>query len=190
MASSGLLQQINYTKPYREKRLNAGLWVIDHPESMPEMVAYSFDPGFKRSMQALWGLEFICRIKLELFYPHLDAFFNYLPTVKEHNILRALSFICELVSIAYYKKRDPVLGDGFTQKHKTVMTECCFDWLITRQKVACQVRAMTALYFLGTEFEWLHPELQQIIQQNIHQGSAGYEARGRHTLEKINRFKS
>jgi len=48
---------------------------------------------------------------------------------------------------------------------------------------------MTVLYFLGTEFEWIHPELEQIIEKNIHQGSAGYKSRGQHTLENIRNFR-
>ena len=66
------------------------------------------------------------------------------------------------------------------------MAECCFDWLISDQKVACQVRAMTSLYYLGTEFNWIHPELKTIIEQNIHQGSAGYKARGKKIIQLIN----
>ena len=58
------------------------------------------------------------------------------------------------------------------------------------QKVACQVHAMTALYFLGTEYDWIHPDLEQIVQQNIHNGSAGYKARGRHILENISKFRA
>ncbi len=188
MASNALLEQLDYVKPYRKDRLRVGLWVIDHPEFMPELVRYSFDPEFEKSMQALWGLEFVGRFKLELFYPHLDSFFHYLPGVSAHPILRALSFMCELVAIAYYKNQDPILRDAFTSKHKTVMTECCFDWLITDQKVACQVRAMTALYYLGTEFKWIHVELEQILRQKMNSGSAGYKARGRHIKRLIAKF--
>ncbi|MGB0788706.1 MAG: adenylosuccinate lyase, partial [Marinirhabdus sp.] len=74
------------------------------------------------------------------------------------------------------------------QKHKETMTENCFDWLITPQKVACQARAMTALYFLGTEMAWVHPELKTIIETNLHKGSAGYQNRGAKTIEKILKY--
>jgi hypothetical protein len=188
MASNLLLEQLDYVKPYRKDRLRVGLWAIDHPESMPELVRYSFDPSHEKSMQALWGLEFVGRLKLELLYPHLDDLINYLPKVNAHNILRAVSFMCELIAIAYYKNQDPYLGDAFTAKHKTVMTECCFDWLITDQKVACQVRAMTALYHLGTEFDWIHSELEQILRQKMISSSAGYKARGKHISRLIAKF--
>jgi len=96
--------------------------------------------------------------------------------------------LCELLVLQYYKKKAPDLVALFLEKYKSEMIECSFDWLITDQKVACQVRAMTALYYLGTEFDWIHPELQQIIQQNIHSGSGAYKARGRSVLAQIAKF--
>lgn len=189
MASKILLRQLNYEKPYREDRLRVGLWVIDHPEHMPELVAISLDPDSDRSMQALWGLEFVCRLKLELFYPHLDLFFGYLPGEKNHSRLRALSFICELIAIAYYNKKDKVLGDTFTPSQKKIMAECCFDWMITQQKVACKVRAMTALSYLGSEFPWILDELEPMIRENMPVSSAGYQARGKQVLKQIAKFK-
>jgi len=69
------------------------------------------------------------------------------------------------------------------------MTTCCFDWLITEQKVACQAYSMDALYLLGTEIDWIHPELEITLEQNIHHRSAAYKARGRITLEKIRKVR-
>ena len=96
--------------------------------------------------------------------------------------------ICEKLMIAYYKKKDVRIIKALTIAHKSTITECCFDWLITDQKVACKVYSMAALFFLGTEYDWIHPELKMIIENNIHQGSAAYKARGRMTLEKITNF--
>lgn len=65
------------------------------------------------------------------------------------------------------------------------MTECCFNWLITEQKVACQVPAMTCLALLGMESNWIHEELKQILIKNIPNKSAGYKARARKVLKEI-----
>ncbi|MEM7187320.1 MAG: hypothetical protein AAF466_11740, partial [Bacteroidota bacterium] len=145
MASEALLEQLNYEKPYRKDRLRVGLWVVDHPEFMEELVSISLDKEADRSMQALWGLEFVCRNHLALLYPHLDNFFTQLPKETNDSRLRALSFICELLAVAYYKDKDDLLSEALSEAHKQTMTECCFDWMITQQKVACKVRAMTAL---------------------------------------------
>ncbi len=92
--------------------------------------------------------------------------------------------------VAYYKTKDPVIIKAILPKHKETITECCFDWMITDQKVACKVYSMLALYFLGTEFDWIHPELKTIIEANIYEGSAAYKARGKYTLAQIQKFTS
>lgn len=189
MSEQDLMKQLDYAKPHRVKRLNVATWVMDHPEFMEQLVSIAFNPQHEKRMQALWGLEFVCRYKLEMLYPFLPEFFAHLPQAKGDNVLRAISFICELIALACYKKKDPVLGDVFSRDQKELMTEYCFDWLITEQKVACKVRAMTALYHLGTEFDWIHPELLQILEKDMHDGSAGYKARGRHTMELIDKLK-
>ena len=83
-----------------------------------------------------------------------------------------------------------MVAEALTMKHKEIMTECGFDWLITNQKVACEAYSIHALYLLGTEIDWIHPELKTIIEQNIHQKSAGYKSQGRKILEKIKKHNS
>lgn len=191
MSSSELFQYINYPTALRKNRLRGARWVLAHPDSISELLDYSFtESQDELSHKAAWVLEFVCLEDLALLYPHLDDFFGGLRQVKKHQSVRALAHICELLAIQQYKKKDGTLAEVFSENHKIEMIECSFDWLISDQKVACQVRAMTALYYLGTEFEWIHPELEQIIQQNIHHGSGGYKTRGRNTLEKIAKFKS
>ncbi len=185
MSDSGLLQQLSYTKAYRKNRLEAAHWVIDHPETFSELLTYCLTAKDELSCKAAWVLEFVYLEQPDLLLPHLDLFFEKLPTITRDQILRPLAHICELIAILYYKKKEENIGSYFSEAHKKIMVECCFDWLITNKKIACQARAMTALFYLGTEFEWIHPELKQIIEQNIHVGSAGYKARGKNTIKQI-----
>ena len=69
------------------------------------------------------------------------------------------------------------------------MLACCFDWLITNQKVAAEAYAMETLYLLGTEIDWIHSELVIIIEQHINTKTAAYKARGRITIEKIKKYR-
>tara|TARA_R100001369_G_scaffold88209_1_gene124447 strand:+ start:1385 stop:1972 length:588 start_codon:yes stop_codon:yes gene_type:complete len=188
MSSSELLQQLSYTKAYRKNRLDAAHWVIAHPETFGELLTYCLTAKDDLSYKAAWVLEFVYLEKPELLLPHLDFFFEKLPTITRDQTLRPLAHICEMITISYYKKEEEELRLQFTEAHKKTMTECCFDWLITDKKIACQARAMTVLFHLGTEFEWIHPELQQIIEQNIYLGSAGYKARGKNTIKQIIAF--
>jgi hypothetical protein len=180
-----LENQLNYINAARIHRLKAANWVLIHPETFEELLHFCFKNDIDVSHKANWVLEFVCLQKLELLFPYLDYFFENLSSVKVDSSVRPLSHICELLSIQYYKKSNPELIEVFSEKHKELMIENCFDWLITNQKVACEVRAMTCLFYLGTEKDWIHPELKTIINQNIHMSSPGYKARGEKILKKI-----
>ena len=72
-----------------------------------------------------------------------------------------------------------------SQEHKEKIIEACFDWLIRDEKIAVKVYSMNSLYFLGTEFDWIHPELVQILEKNYPTGSKGYQARSRSIFDRI-----
>jgi hypothetical protein len=177
---------LDYKTATRANRQNAAQWILNNMESFPLLLEYSFKRSDDIAHKAAWVLEFICRKQLDYLYPHLDFFVENLSKVNKDQIIRPMAHLCELLCIEFYQKKSGKLTNIFSEKHKIKMIESCFDWLISDQKVACHVRAMTALCFLGTEFGWIHLELRQIIQQNIPYRSAGYKARGKHTLEQIN----
>lgn len=87
-------------------------------------------------------------------------------------------------SITIKKKSDII--KHLTKKHKEKITEVCFDWMISEEKVTVKAYSMNSLYFLGTEFDWIHPELKTIIERDYSSQSAGFKARSRHILIKIN----
>ncbi|KAA3623236.1 MAG: hypothetical protein DWP94_06430 [Flavobacterium sp.] len=187
MTHPDLVNQLNYQKAYRENRLKAAQWVLAHPHTFRQLLTYCFEDPTELSYKAAWAFEFVYLEEPALLYPHFQYFFNKLPSVKMDQILRPMAHVCEMICIKYYKKQEPAIREHFSKENKNTLTECAFDWLITDQKVACQVRAMTCLYYLGTEFNWIHPELKQILESNIHKGSAGYKSRARKTLEQISR---
>ena len=185
--NSILFKQLNYDKAYRRNRLTAAQWVLDHPVCFEELLAFCFAKEQNEiSHKAAWVLEFVCLEKLSLLYSHIDYFVKNLSEIKKHQSLRSLSHICELLAIAYYKNKEVGIKKVLLKAHKVEMTECCFDWLISDQKVACKVRAMTVLYYLGTEIDWIHAELLQIIKQGMQVHSAAYKARGKHILMLLN----
>jgi hypothetical protein len=190
MSSEILLEKLNYKRAYRKTRLEVAAWVLDHPETFPVLLDACFSSENELAYKATWILEFVCKENLSLLYPHFEEFFKQIPTVESDQALRPLAKICEMIALSCYKEKDPKLKSVFTANHRKAMIECCFDWLITDQKVACKVFAMHALYYLGTEFKWIHPELQLIISENIHHGSPAYKARGRFVLSKIDRLSS
>lgn len=176
---------LDYGKAYRENRMRAAQWVLEHPESFPKLLEIGFSQYPEKAHKALWAFEFVCLERPEILYPHFDIFFSRLGHVTGDSSVRPLAHICEKIVIDYYKKKNSDVKKNFLKPHKEQLTEVCFDWLITDQKVACQARAMVCLYFLGTEFDWIHTELRAILERNLHQGSAGYKNRAEKILSKI-----
>ena len=183
-----LIDKLNFPRAYRKTRLDIAQWVIDHPETFSELLNICFKTDEKISYKAAWILEYVCAEKLEMLLPYLDVFFENIPKSHIDQAVRPFSKICLMLAKQYYLKKDDLVVKSLKQKHRQTMTECCFDWLITNQKVACQAYSMDALYLLGTEKEWIHPELIVVIEQSMNSKSAAYCARGRITLEKILKF--
>ncbi|WP_034258598.1 hypothetical protein [Altibacter lentus] len=185
MKSEALFKKLEHIKAYRQSRLEVAQWVLSHPETLPELLQYCYQVEDEISFRASWVLEFVCMEELSLLIPHFDLFFESLPRVKKDQALRPIAKICEMIAVANYKNREPKITAAFTNRHKEQMTSCCFDWLLGNEKVACKVYAMSGLYYLGTEFRWIHPELLRILTDNMHAHSAAYRARGKHLLKKL-----
>ena len=182
----GVREQMDYGKAYRENRMQAAQWILNHPESFQEVLEIGFENHPELSHRAWWAFEFACLERLDLLYPHFDYFFQNLGSVKGDSSVRPIAHISEVIVLHYYKKKDETLQKIFLQKHKESLTEVCFDWLITDQKVACQARAMLCLYYLGKELNWIHNELKVILERNIPMGSAGYKNRAAKILSALN----
>lgn len=183
-----LEEKLNYTKAYRQTRLDVAQWVLDRPESIQELIDFCFHTEDAISYKAAWILEFVCDAQLELLLPHLDYYLENLPKIHKDQALRPMAKVLQFLAIAYYKTKDPKVTKSLTRAHKEQIISCSFDWLITDQKVACKVYGMTALVHLGTEFEWIHPELKTIIEQHIHDALPAYKARGKYVLNRIRIF--
>ena len=189
MISETLAEKLKYTNAHRHVRLDVAAWVLDRPKSIPYLLEYCFKINDDISYKATWILEFVCLENLELIYPFLDNFFENLPKVYKHQAVRPLAKICEMLAVTYYKEKDTKLINILTSNHKETMTTCCFDWLISNQRVACEVYAMSTLYHLGTEIDWIHTELKTIIESNIMESTAGYKSRGKQVLRLIEKFR-
>ena len=181
-----LEEVLNYRTAHRENRMKAAQWVLDHPEHFEELLGYTFKHNEKVALKASWALEFVFLEKPELLYPHLDLFFSEIGQATHQSVIRPLAHISEILCIKYYKKKDPYLKGSFSQTHKQQLIGCCFDWLIGNHKVACKCRAMTCLYYLGSEQDWIYPELTHILNERIHRGTAGYKNRALKILEQLN----
>jgi len=173
---------LNHSKAKRNSFANL---ILDTPELLSELIDICYQVDHKISCKATWGLEFLCKKKLEQLLPQLNRFILLLPLVHQHPAVRPIAKICEYLILEYYQQKSKPIKANLNKKHRQNIAESCFDWLITDQKVAAKAYAITCLYFLGTEFEWIHPELKLILEQGYHNNSAAYKARARMILKKI-----
>ncbi len=185
MKNKQLIKKLSFRQAKRKNREEVAFWVLKNPEIIPVLLSSCFEEQKPLSHKAAWVLEIVCEHNVTLLQPHFIYFITHIQGIKDDQANRPYSKICFWVLVAHYKKRLFRL----TKKEKEILTEICFDWLITHQKVACEVFAMQSLLLLGKEFDWVYPELKTILEQNIPQKSVAYLSRGKKVLKEINNQK-
>jgi hypothetical protein len=189
MTKEELYNRLEYTDHSREKRTNMAAVIISEPDlitTLLQMISKVNDPI---SCKASWILERVIRKDIQYIYPHLDNFTTLLAKIKLDSAIRPMAKICEILIITHYSKTVNNSKDFVTNVHLERIASACFDWLIGSHKVAAKAYSMTSLFLLDLTFDWIHPELKMILEQNYASGSAAYKARARMTLKKIKSVK-
>ena len=185
MTKDELYNALSYVNHSREKRLYYANLVIDNPNLVKPLLDILFDVNNTISCRAAWVFEFMCGEKLETIIPHLDTFTQKISKVHLDSAVRPVAKICEYLIKANYSKDDHVIKSHLSELHKEKIIEACFDWMINDEKVAPKAYSMSSLYLLGTEYDWIYPELVIILERDFHTQSAAFKARARHILKKI-----
>jgi len=180
-----LYKELNYVDGSREKRLKYANLILSEPELLPELLEIIFMVDDSVSCKAAWVFEFACSKNLDLIIPHLDVFTEKLSKVYLDSTLRPLAKISELLATAYYSKQTTKFKSALQLRHHENIIEACFDWLINDGKIAPKAYAMNTLFLFGKDYNWIHPELKNIIQRDYQNQSPGYKARARHILKAI-----
>ncbi|WP_010517925.1 hypothetical protein [Croceivirga radicis] len=137
------------------------------------------------NFNASWLLDHVLRKELALIYPYLNLFCKSISSLKNESNLRPVAHIIEMLVLQYYVKRDKNLITILKKIQLEQLTTTCFDWLIGDHKIATQVFCTTALYHLGTTFNWVHPELIGILENKMDKGSTGFKNRAEKTLNLL-----
>ena len=185
MTTDQLYQELNYVNHSREKRLYYANLVIDHPDLIPKLLEILFMVDDKISCRAAWVFEFMCGERLEASIPYLNDFTENIHKVHLDSAVRPVAKVCEYLIKAYYSKHPNNIKKALTPKHKEKIIEACFDWMINDEKIAPKAYAMNALYLLGQDEDWIHPELVMILERDYQMQSSGFKARARHILKKV-----
>ena len=185
MQKEELYKALDYVNHSREKRAEMSSLVLNNPELVQPLLEIAFDVDDSISNRACWVLEFAAKENIGYILPYLDLFTSNLRNVHFDSAVRPMAKICEFLTKAYFSKDNNRVKQKVTESHLELITAACFDWLIGEHKVAAQGYSMTCLLLLGRKYDWIHPELKMVIEQNYGSGSAAYKARARHTLAKL-----
>jgi hypothetical protein len=176
------LDAVNHTIENRKKYATL---LVNNPNLIPQILNILFNVDDKQSCRAAWLLEFVARENLDTILPFLDRITTQMNTVHFDSAVRPMAKICEIIVEAYYHKLPNHTKEYLKPIHKEHIIEACFDWMITKQKVAVKAFSMNTLFLLGKEFDWVHPELILILERDFNSESAAFKARARHILRKI-----
>jgi hypothetical protein len=180
-----LYQSLDYINATRRKRTEMATIVLSNTDLLEPLLEIAFDVDNPISSKACWILEYVAKENLDYILPHINLFSDNINSVKLDSSVRPMAKVCGYLIKAYFAKNKNKTQDSLTHNHLELIAASCFDWLIGDHKVAAKVYAMTSLLLLGRKFEWIHPELKMVIEQNYASGSAAYKARARMTLEKL-----
>ncbi|RDI12281.1 hypothetical protein [Flavobacterium sp. AG291] len=161
--------------------------VLNDRNLLPDLLTIAFDVTDKNHHKACWICELVFETEIEWLSPYLDTFCKTLSLFKNESALRPISKICLFATEQNSKQ------NGFlSAKHKELITEACFDWLINPEtKVATKAYSMRTLFLLGKNEEWIYPELTRILTEDTPKHTAAYKAAAKDILKRLskqNRF--
>lgn len=189
MTITKLNNALNDVDHSKEKRLEMAQLLINEPYLLKALLVIIGKDEKPNSPKAAWVLEYVVRKNQETIYPYLDTFTLHLDKLKLESSVRPAAKICKELMSAYFSKEKNKAQQIIKNIHLECITTACFDWLIGAYKVAPKAYAITSLFELGKKYDWVHPELQLILEQNYNNGSAAYKARARMALQKIKKLK-
>jgi hypothetical protein len=180
-----LYNKLQYIDHSKENRSRLSKEVLNNQTLLPDLMEICLINDDKTSIKAYWVLEYSCKNSIEIIIPFLDDFIENLHKVNFDSSKRPVAKICELICEFYSKNELTPIKKVLTNVHINKISEACFDWLISNEKVAVKAHAMRSLFLLGKKFDWIHPELKQVLEQGFSTHTAAYKARARHILNKL-----
>ena len=189
MTKKELYQSLDDINATRRKRTEMANMVQSNTDLLKPLLEIAFDVDNPISSKACWILEYVAKENLDYILPFIDIFSHKIGGLKLDSSVRPMAKICECLIKAYFSKNPNKTQTTLTTQNLEQIATSCFDWLIGEHKVAAKAYSMTSLLLLGRKFEWIHPELKMVLQQNYSSGSAAYKARARMTLSKLNSLK-
>lgn len=174
-----LYNQIAQSTAHRKSRDDNAAFVLRHGLGN-ELISLALDTANKNHFKACWTLELVLEHNLDLLTPRLAEFCDNLPHWANDSALRSVSKIC-----MFCAKRLKQTPDFLSEKQILQITEACFQWVISDEKVAAKAYAIFTLYETGKKLDWVYPELIPVLQHGFPDHSPAYQSVARKVLGKI-----
>lgn len=174
------LQQTTAHRAIRDKNAN---FVLSNPNLLSELVSFCFVTDQHIAIRACWVFEVIGMQQPNNVIVFLNEISSKLHTLSNDSAKRPMLHV--MYHLLYLSKKDENIEHEFTLEIKEKLTEICFDWLIDNSKVATKCYAMRCLAIIGKEKDWIYPELELILKENIHKHTAAYTAASKDVLKQI-----
>lgn len=157
-------------------------YVLEHASVFGELLRLALDTSNKQHHKACWNLELVLEQRLDWLEPQLEAFCQSLSLFTDEGAKRSISKCCLFIARKHFEKN----GRGYASRPQLeTIASVCFDWLIGDSKVATKAYAMRSLFLLGKQFDWIHPELREILVKDFPMHSAAYQSAARELLKKL-----
>ncbi|MCG2460820.1 adenylosuccinate lyase [Flavobacteriaceae bacterium F89] len=178
---------LNYTDSSRQRRREAYRWITQNPNALLPLMEIAFLIDDPISCKACWVLEATVKENPIVLKPHIVYFTENIGSVHLDSAVRPIAKICEILMGNYFSQKKNEIQTTLSERDLELIATACFDWLIGPHKVAAQAYSMTSLFLLGKKFDWIHPQLKSVLQNNYTRGSAAYKARARMILKRLSR---
>lgn len=144
--------------------------------------AHSKDPGLRK--KACWVLEIILLQHPYLLHRQKKLFFSLLGKLTQGSAIRPMAKIIATWCTERFGTQ-PTAYPTLSVSERSKLAEHCFSWLLDDLPTAVKVYSMEALFQLGKDIAWIHPDLKAHLLKTFPKASPGYQARAKKLLGKL-----
>ncbi len=152
-------------------------FVLQNPAYLDELCSIALNTQYKNHYKGVWILEMIAEKQTELLSDYITPICATFSEIKNDSAIRGMSRVAFFLGTSTKIK--------LTESQEEKIIEICLDWLIRDERVAPKVYAMKTLDFFAKKHDWIKDELQNIIDKDYANQSAGYKAAAREVLKNM-----
>jgi hypothetical protein len=179
LMDSQLYKNVANSSAHRKSRDDNAAFALKN-NLTDDLITLALDVNDEHHFKACWILELVLEENPDLLSTRLTEFCDSLPNFTHDSALRSIAKICMFCAQRLWKQ------PGFLSEKQVIqITDACFEWLISDEKVAVKAYAIRTLYETGRRLDWVYAELIPVLQHGFPDHSPAYKAAAKHILAKI-----